>query len=67
MSVNLPSWLLPENFFKYKHLWGEHPMHPVNVKEKCSSCENKYNGRNGNGYQPCGCLCGEKSLPPKEV
>ncbi len=23
--------------------------------KKCNSCEKGYNGRNGNGYQPCGC------------
>lgn len=22
---------------------------------KCSSCKNGFNGRNGNGYQPCSC------------
>ncbi len=22
---------------------------------KCESCRNGYNGRNGNGYMPCGC------------
>ena len=22
---------------------------------KCHSCENGFNGRNGNGYMPCGC------------
>lgn len=22
---------------------------------KCNSCTKGYNGRNGNGYQPCGC------------
>lgn len=27
---------------------------------KCNSCINGYNGRNGNGYQPCCC-----SEPPK--
>lgn len=24
--------------------------------EKCQSCQNGYDGRNGNGYQPCGCV-----------
>lgn len=22
---------------------------------KCNSCTNGYNGKNGSGYQPCGC------------
>ena len=22
---------------------------------KCNSCKNGYDGKNGNGYQPCGC------------
>lgn len=34
--------------------WGK--SLPVTVdKETCSSCANGYNGKNGNGYQPCGC------------
>jgi len=24
-------------------------------KEECRSCKNGFNGKNGNGYQPCGC------------
>lgn len=28
---------------------------------KCNSCMRGYNGRNGNGYQPCGCKA-QKSI-----
>lgn len=28
----------------------------------CSSCRNGFNGRNGNGYQPCSCHTGRKKL-----
>ena len=36
---------------------------------KCNSCKNKYNGTNGNGYQPCDCAKNkdtEKKTPPKK-
>jgi len=32
--------------------------------EKCNSCENGFNGKNGNGYQPCGCDNIKVSTPP---
>ena len=38
--------------------WGDRvPMPDVKPpkQEKCNSCTNRYNGTNGNGYQPCGC------------
>ncbi|WP_349929459.1 hypothetical protein ABJ384_05835 [Acinetobacter sp. A1-4-2] len=25
------------------------------MTEKCESCRRGFNGRNGNGYSPCGC------------
>lgn len=31
---------------------------------KCESCRNGYNGRNGNGYMPCGC---NKEAKPEYV
>ena len=31
---------------------------------KCESCRKGYNGRNGNGYMPCGC---DKGARRKEV
>lgn len=39
------------------------------LKEKCRSCEKGYNGTNGNGYMPCGCVKKnslEKSRPPRK-
>lgn len=26
------------------------------MRVKCPSCREGYNGRDGNGYQPCGCV-----------
>lgn len=34
---------------------------------KCNSCTNKFNGRDGNGYQPCACNVKTELPPPKEV
>lgn len=31
---------------------------------KCKSCAKGYNGRNGNGYQPCDCLPSKLNTPP---
>lgn len=33
---------------------------------KCSSCDNKFNGTNGNGYQPCSCNVKVESPPPQD-
>ena len=34
---------------------------PKKPDERCQSCRNGYDGRNGNGYQPCSC----KNQKPK--
>lgn len=33
---------------------GGPDCHPK-PKEPCNSCKNGFDGKNGNGYQPCGC------------
>jgi hypothetical protein len=36
-------------------------------KNKCESCKKGYNGRNGNGYQPCGCKPIGEGTPPTDM
>jgi hypothetical protein len=38
-----------------------HEIFPKKPDERCQSCRNGYDGRNGNGYQPCSC----KNQKPK--
>ena len=34
---------------------------------KCHSCKNGFNGRNGNGYSPCGCAQKTKAVFAKHL
>lgn len=34
---------------------------------KCYSCKNRFNGKNGNGYSPCGCAQKQKAVFAKHL
>jgi len=35
--------------------------------DRCESCKKGYNGRYGNGYQPCGCKPTGERTPPTDM